>query len=325
MSKKREIRAERILADHIRASVFMIGDGVRASNTDRGYILRRLIRRAIRYGDVLGIKEGTLSLIADEVMAKYSGIYKNLKERREVIEKELNSEEKTFRLTLDKGLKEFEKISGSDISGRQAFILFSTFGFPLELTVEMAKEKGVKVDEAGYAEEMEKHKEVSKIGSENKFKGGLAGHSETEIKYHTATHLLHQALRDVLGTHVRQEGSNITAERLRFDFTHSTKMTDEEKVQVEKIVNEKIEADLPVRMAVLPRAEAEATGALHFFKEKYGDTVNVYYIGHSLEDAYSKEFCGGPHAARTGELSHFHIVKEEAIAAGIRRLKAVLS
>jgi alanyl-tRNA synthetase len=203
-------------------------------------------------------------------------------------------------------------------------LLFSTFGFPVEMTVELAKEKGLMVDEAGFQEEFKKHQEISKAGAEQKFKGGLGGHSEKTIAYHTATHLLHQALHEVLGSEATQKGSNITDERLRFDFAWGEKMTDEQKKKVEAIVNEKIQANLPVQNIVLPKDEALATGATHLFSEKYPDQVSIYFVGQDLASAWSKEFCGGPHTTSTGVLGHFKITKEEAVAAGTRRIKAVL-
>jgi alanyl-tRNA synthetase len=325
------IRSERIVADHVRTAAFMIADGVTPSNTDRGYILRRLIRRAVRHADKLGLEAEFLGHLVPIIAETYEGVYDKVAHGQSHIISELTQEEKKFRKTLDGGMKQFEKIIAvrtaaynKKISGDEAFLLFSTYGFPFELTEELAQEKGFVVDKDGFKKELEKHQDLSRAGSEQKFKGGLAGHGDMETKYHTATHLLHQALRDVLGDGVSQKGSNITSERLRFDFTHDAKMTDDEKKKVEDIVNEKISADLPVRKEVMKKADAEKTGALHFFGDKYGDEVNVYYIGDSLETAYSKEFCGGPHVSHTGELGHFKIAKEEAVSAGVRRIKAVL-
>lgn len=323
ISKIRELgnnldtKAERVVADHLRTSVFMITDGVIPSNTDQGYILRRLLRRAVRYADVLGIPKMQLSLIVEPIVSKYGGIYPNLLEKKEVIVEEINREEEKFRKTLEKGLKEFDK-------GIDPFILFTTYGFPFELTKELAQEKGIVIDEEKFKKDLEKHQELSRVGAEQKFKGGLGDTSEMSIKYHTATHLLHQALRDVLGNHVEQKGSNITPDRLRFDFTHPQKMTDEEKKKVEDIVNQKILENLPVQKVIMKKEEAERIGALHFFGDKYGDEVSVYFTGDSIENAYSKEFCGGPHVERTGVLGQFKISKEEAVASGIRRIKAIL-
>ncbi|MDP2651308.1 MAG: alanine--tRNA ligase [bacterium] len=310
--------AERIVADHIRTAVFMIADGVLPTNSDRGYILRRLLRRAVRYADIIGIRPGELFSVADSVISKYHNIYSELGEHSEKIDKEIREEEIKFRKTLKEGLKKFER-------GEDPFILFTTYGFPFELTKELAREKGIELDEQDFQEKFKQHQEVSRAGAEQKFKGGLAGTSEMEIKYHTATHLLHQALHDVLGDEVGQRGSNITPERLRFDFSFQRKMTDEEKKRVEDIVNEKIKEALPVQSLALDKEKAIKSGARHFFDQKYPDQVSVYYIGPSLEDAYSKEFCGGPHVTNTTELGNFRIIKEEAVSAGVRRIKASLS
>ena len=303
--------SKRIISDHVRTAVFMIADGVTPSNNDRGYILRRLLRRAVRRAN------GSLAPVIDAVVKKYKDIYPELEQKSELISHEILSEEDKFSKTLGAGLKQFEK-------GEDPFVLFTTYGFPFELTKELAKEKGVEIDENDFMQKFKAHQNLSRAGAEQKFKGGLADTSEMSVRYHTATHLLHQALYDVLGPEVGQKGSNITAERLRFDFSFPRKLTDEEKQKVEHIVNEKIQAALPVQKAVMPKTEAEKTGARHFFGEKYPDEVSVYYIGDSLENAYSKEFCGGPHVANTSELGHFKIVKEEAVSAGVRRIKAVL-
>lgn len=318
LSTNFNLNSARIAADHIRAATFLIADGVTPSNTDRGYILRRLLRRAVRHADILGIKAGELSNLNGTVASMYERVYPEIKNNLSNIQEEVKKEEEKFRETLSKGLKEFEK-------GIDPFILFTTYGFPLELTKELAKENGKDIDEDKFWSDMKSHQDLSRAGAEQKFKGGLADESdERVVKYHTATHLLNQALHEVLGDHVEQRGSNITAERLRFDFSHPSKMTDEEKKKVEEIVNEKIKANLPVKFEILPKAEAEQTGARHMFNEKYGDEVKVYYIGDSLESAYSKEFCGGPHVKNTGILGTFKIAKEEAVAAGIRRIKAIL-
>lgn len=336
--EKSILKSKRIIADHVRTSVMLVADGVLPSNSDQGYILRRLIRRAVRHADVLGMKPSSLFWIADAVIDEYKDTYENVGKQRETIKVTIDSEEKKFRNTLSGGLKEFnkslEKIKaaaetgaahdGLSISGELAFKLVTTYGFPFEMVLEMAKERRFVVDTADYERLFEEHKALSRSGAEQKFKGGLGDTSEMSVKYHTATHLLHQALRQVLGEHVQQKGSNITPERLRFDFAHPAKMTDEEKQKVEEIVNDKIKAALPVTVVSLPFAEAEKTGALHFFGEKYGDTVTVYYIGHSLDDAFSKEFCGGPHVKNTSELGTFKIQKEEAVSQGVRRIKAAL-
>ncbi len=281
-------REERIVADHVRAIKAMLEEGLKPSNKDQGYILRRLIRRVL----VLEKKYNLPIQIDSEVF----------KEERE-----------KFDVALASGQKRLE-------AGDDPFVLYTSYGFPLELV----KELGIQVDEKAFQEKFLKHQEVSKAGSDQKFKGGLAGHSEMEVKYHTATHLLHQALHDVLGDEVMQKGSNITPERLRFDFSFPRKLTDEEKQKVEQIVNEKIAEKLPVNKVVMNKAEAEQTGARHFFGEKYPDEVNVYYIGDLLENAYSKEFCGGPHVENISVLGKFKITKEEAVSAGTRRIKAIL-
>lgn len=318
LSEQAAQKSLRIVADHLRTATFMIADGVLPSNTDRGYILRRLIRRAIINADKIGVITQELGYIATaSIIPKYGSFYPELIKNEALIHDVLYKEENKFRETLKDGLKQFEK-------GIDAFTLFTSYGFPIELTKELAKEKGIEIDEKAFQEKFKAHQDLSRAGAEQKFKGGLAGTGEVETKYHTATHLLHQALRDVLGDEVGQKGSNITAERLRFDFSFPRKMTDEEKKAVEDIVNDKIKAALPVNKVVLPKDEAEKTGALHFFGDKYGDQVNVYYIGDSLGTAYSKEFCGGPHVSNTSEIGHFKIAKEEAVSAGVRRIKAIL-
>ncbi len=314
--ERSHVQAERIIADHIRTSVFMISDGVFPSNTDRGYILRRLIRRAVRFADSIDMKENGLLDIAELLQRQYRSSYPNVS--GEGIIKVLQDEEIKFRKTLMSGLKEFE-------AGTDPFILFSSFGFPIELTEELAKEKGIAIDRADFDEKFRTHQELSRAGSEHKFKGGLAGTGEMEVKYHTATHLLHQALREVLGTSVEQKGSNITEERLRFDFSFDRKLTDEEKKRVEDLVNEMIKLNLPVHKVMMKKEDAERTGALHFFGDKYGDEVSIYFIGDTLDHAFSKEFCGGPHVENTGKLGLFKIAKEEASSSGIRRIKAVLT
>lgn len=330
LGEKETVRAKRIISDHVRTAVMLVSDGVLPSNSDQGYILRRLIRRAVRYADVLGMKNGSLFWIADTVADLYKDAYENVGRQKETIKVTIDGEEQKFRKTLSSGIKEYEKAvkdvaEGQTISGEMVFKLVTTYGFPYEMVKELAKERKLMLDEADFNKRFEEHKELSRAGAENKFKGGLGDTSEMSVRYHTATHLLHQALRDVLGTHVQQKGSNITPERLRFDFAHPAKMTDEEKAKVEEIVNGKIKAAIPVSVASLPFAEAEKTGALHFFGEKYGDTVTVYYIGDTIADAYSKEFCGGPHVKNTSEIGTFKIQKEEAVAQGVRRIKAVLS
>ena len=319
-----DIRASRIVADHVRTSVMMIADGVRPANTDQGYILRRLLRRAVRYADVLDIAHNTLSELVPVVAEKYIGVYDNVGAQATLIADEIRKEEEKFRKTLERGLKEFERVSANgSVSAMNAFQLFSTYGFPLEMTEELALEKGVTVDRAGFEVEFKKHQDLSRAGAEQKFKGGLADTSEMSVKYHTATHMLNQALRMVLGDHVQQKGSNITAERLRFDFSHTEKMTDEQKKAVEDIINQKIADALPVTYEDVPVEEAKRRGAIGVFGEKYGDIVRIYQVGQG-DQRFSLEFCGGPHVTNTSELGHFKIQKEEAVAQGIRRIKAVL-
>lgn len=324
-------KSKRIIADHVRTSVMLFSDGVVPSNTDQGYILRRLLRRALRHADILGLPENSLYMIADTVTEYFKDVYEQVSKQKETIKVAISTEEKKFRKALTLGSKEFTKIvertvaaNAKEIETVDAFTLFESYGFPIELIVELAKEKGLTVDVEGFKAMYAEHQEKSRAGSEKKFKGGLAGDGVMETRYHTATHLLHQALREVLGTHVEQKGSNITAERLRFDFVHSTKMTDDEKKAVVEKVNAWIQADLPVTMHVMKKEDAEKTGALHFFGEKYPDNVQVYAIGADMDSAVSKEFCGGPHVAHTGELGVFKIQKEEAVSQGVRRIKAVL-
>ncbi|MFZ3020444.1 MAG: alanine--tRNA ligase-related protein, partial [Minisyncoccia bacterium] len=288
------------------------------SNTDQGYVLRRLLRRVVLNADRLNIMNQELGYLATQgVVNSYTSAYPELNDMRSVIHDVVMTEENKFRETLKSGLKEFEK-------GTDPFVLFTTYGFPFELTKELAMEKGIEIDEKDFQEKFKSHQDLSRSGAEQKFKGGLADTSEMSIKYHTATHLLHQALKDVLGNGVEQKGSNITPERLRFDFSHTAKVTAEELKRVEEIINQKILEALPVQNVILPKEEALKLGARHLFSEKYGDEVSVYFIGQDLQNAYSKEFCGGPHVTNTYQLGHFKILKEEAVAQGIRRIKAVL-
>jgi len=318
----------RIIADHVRTSVFILGDqrGVKPSNVGQGYILRRLIRRAVRHGRKLGIDGKFLSALATVVVDMYGDAYPELLDNRDFVMTELALEEEKFSTTLQKGEHEFEKMlpnllkgNGRVINGRIAFKLYDTYGFPIELTEELAAEHGFTVDTEGFDAAFQKHQEVSRAGAEQQFKGGLADHSELTTALHTATHLLHQALRTVLGTHVRQKGSNITPERLRFDFTHDAPMTPEQVREVEDIVNSVIARDLPVSFETMTIEEAKAQGAIAFFESKYGEQVKVYSVGD-----FSKEVCGGPHVTSTGAMGHFKIQKEQSSSAGVRRIKAVL-
>ncbi|MBS3090756.1 alanine--tRNA ligase [Candidatus Pacearchaeota archaeon] len=318
----------RIIADHLKAAVFILGDEKRIhpGKKDQGYILRGLIRKAIRHGNILGIKENFTEKIAEEVIRIYQEDYSELSKNRKFIIEELEKEEALFRGTLERGLKEFENIckkSKNKILCRDAFLLYQSFGFPIEMTCELADEKDKKVDVNGFKKEFERHQEISRQGSEKKFKSGLADTSEQTTRLHTATHILGQALREVLGSHIQQKGSNITAERLRFDFSHDKKMTDEEIKKTESIVNEKIEKAMPVKREEMTLEEARKKGALAFFDGKYGEKVSVYSIGKAGQE-FSKEVCAGPHVQNTKELGKFKIVKEEAVAAGVRRIKAVL-
>ena len=318
-------KSMRIIADHLRTAVFILADpaGIKPSNTDQGYILRRLIRRAIRHAKSLeiDINSNWEEEIAKLLLSKYESYYVELKDNREVVLNELKNEKVKFNRTLEKGLRQFERETrdGKDIDGETAFHLFDTFGFPLELTVELAQEKGLKVDEKGYEEKFREHQEKSRTASAGKFKGGLAGDSEVETKYHTATHLLNAALKVVVDKDIHQRGSNITDERMRFDFNCDHKLTDEEKQKVEDLVNKWIQEGLDVTVEEMNKNDAVASGAECMFIEKYPDVVTVYTIG-----TISKELCGGPHVKNTSELGHFKIKKEEASSAGVRRIKAVL-
>ncbi|MGN0793407.1 MAG: alanine--tRNA ligase-related protein, partial [Aristaeellaceae bacterium] len=377
-------KAFRVVADHLRTSTFILGDdrGVSPSNTDQGYILRRLIRRAVRYGMSLGMAEGFTAEIANVIIDQYKAVYPELERNAAFVTEQLKLEEGRFARTLKQGEKEFDKVYTNTVNtrallesilnagdrvatarelaqtkklrpspdmmpiieaanagdeaaliaalnarmaslnvldGRSAFKLYDTFGFPIEMTIELAAEKGLTVDEADFAERFRKHQELSHQGAEQKFKGGLADHSEQTAKLHTATHLLHAALRKVLGDEVAQKGSNITAERLRFDFSFGRKMTREELDEVERLVNVAIQAKVPVVCEEMTVPEAKAKGAIGLFESKYGEKVRTYKMGE-----YSFEICGGPHAVNTGDLGSFKIQKEESSSAGVRRIKAVI-
>ena len=309
-------KATRVVLDHIRGAMFIIEAGITPSNKGQGYILRRLIRRAAVYSKTSNLNlEARVEELIQEFKEVYAGIY--FKNERvdilDVIKEELNK----FNQTLDRGLKEISKLE--EISGKQAFDFYQTYGFPLELTEELLEQKGQKIDKEEFLAEFEKHKELSRTASAGMFKGGLAGTGETETKYHTATHLLHAALRKILGDHVIQRGSNITAERMRFDFSHTEKVTDEELKEIEALVNEQVEQGQDVVKEEMSREEAENSGAIGAFGQKYGEQVTVYSIGD-----FSKEFCGGPHVANTGEIGKFRIQKEESAGSGTRRIYAVI-
>ena len=326
LQKADSIESRRIVAEHLRSSIMIINDGGRPSNVDRGYILRRLLRRMTRHMNKLEINLDELSNIIDISIDSLKELYPELEKNRATIKEIIVAEKDKFMKTLQKGEKEFEKVANKTknnnkyvIDAQAVFNLYETYGFPPEMTEELAKENGLKVDMEGYQKLFEEHQAKSRMGSEAKFKGGLASTGEMEVKYHTATHLLNAALKKVLGDHVHQKGSNITPERLRFDFSHNAKMTDEEKKQVEDLVNEYIKQDLKVERLEMTKEEALKLGAEAMFLDKYGDEVTVYKIGD-----VSMEFCGGPHVERTGVLGTFKIKKEEASSSGVRRIKAIL-
>ncbi len=328
-NKKYEENPEsmRIIADHIRTAVFISSDpsGIKPSNTDQGYILRRLIRRAIRHAKKLGIDVNSTweEEIAKAIMDKYKKYYKEIEDNRDIVLEVLRNEKTKFNRTLEKGLKEFEKminnLEGNTLNKDLAFKLYDTYGFPIELTVELAHEKNIEVDTNGFKEKFKAHQELSRAGSTQKFKGGLAGNSEIETKYHTATHLLNAALKLVIGPDVHQKGSNITDERMRFDFSCDHKLTNEEKSETEALVNKWISEGLDVKVEEMSKEDAIKSGAECMFIEKYPDIVTVYSIGD-----VSRELCGGPHVKNTSEIGTFKIVKEEASSAGVRRIKAII-
>ena len=318
-------KAFRIIADHMRTSTFIMGDdrGVSPANVDQGYVLRRLIRRAVRYGMEIGMPDGFTGEIAKVIIEQYKDVYPELKRNEAFVLDQLALEETRFAKTLKQGNREFEKLAqrvkDGRIDGESAFHLYDTYGFPVEMTCELAKDAGLTVDMEGFKECFKKHQATSQAGAEQRFKGGLADHSAQSARLHTATHLLHAALRKVLGDEVAQKGSNITAERLRFDFSFGRKMTKEEIAEVERLVNEAIDAHAPIVCEEMTVPEAKAQGAIGLFASKYGEKVKVYTMG-----SYSKEICGGPHATNTGDLKSFKIQKEESSSAGVRRIKAVI-
>ncbi len=325
------VRAMRVVADHVKTATFIMGDsrGVTPSNTDQGYIVRRLIRRAVRFGRQLGIEGAFTADIADKVVEMYGDAYPELRGNRQRVASELRNEEEKFGQTLQRGLQEVNKVgeqhaNAVEIPGSAAFYLYESFGFPMELTEETL---GKKVNAREWEDAMKKHQELSRAGAEQKFAGGLADHSEIVVRMHTATHLLHKALRNVLGEHVEQKGSNITQERLRFDFSHGQKMTPEQIQQVEEMVNQQIAKDLPVHFSMLTVDEAKGAGAIGLFEDKYaqlGNKVKVYMVGDDERGYFSKEICGGPHVEHTAMVGKFKILKEEASSAGVRRIKAVV-
>jgi alanyl-tRNA synthetase len=321
------LASERIIVDHLRAAVFIMADGIAPGNIDQAYVLRRLIRRAIREGRKIGIEKNFITEIAQSVIDNYSEAYPEVKRQAEFIITELNTEEVQFAVTLEKGTREFEKLIGKVpahiqykvVSGKNAFFLYETYGFPLELTEEMAKEHGFSVDRKGFDKAFKKHQELSRKGAEQKFKGGLADNSVATARLHTATHLLHAALKKQLGNHIEQRGSNITAERLRFDFSHDEKVPRDILNEIENMINEVIKQNIPINCEEMSVDAAKASGAIGLFGDRYDDKVKVYSI-----EGFSKEICGGPHAASTGELGRLKIKKEESSSRGVRRIKAIL-
>ena len=322
--KDEETKSMRIIADHLRAATFILGDEkqIAPSNVDQGYVLRRLIRRAIRHAKLLGIEENFTKEIAKLVITYYKSDYKELKVNEKFILEELDKEENKFHETLEKGLREFDKLTQGkkELSGKDAFFLYQSFGLPLEVIQDLGKEKSIKVDSKGFNEEYENHQKLSRVGAEKKFKGGLGEISEETTKLHTATHLLNEALRRLVDKNIHQRGSNITPERLRFDFNHNQKLTDEQLKAVENEVNKAIKKAMPVERKEMTVDKAKKHGAQAMFTDKYGEKVSVYKMGD-----YSFEICAGPHVKNTKELGKFKIIKEEAVAAGIRRIKAVLN
>jgi alanyl-tRNA synthetase len=315
-----DLKSYRIIADHITSTVFLISEGIFPSNVERGYILRRVLRRAIRYGKLLNLPKNFLIPLAQKVIEIYKEIYLEVKTRENDILVAIQNEGEKFEKTLKRGLTQFEKILKiGNISGKDCFHLFDTFGFPFELTQELAKEKGLSLDIEGFKKAFEQHRKISRAGAEKKFGGVGKEATYQSARLHTATHLLHQALRDVLGFHVKQMGSDITVQRLRFDFFHPRKMTPEEIKKVEDLVNQKIKEDLEVKKEEMNYEEALKSGSLAFFKEKYPEKVSVYSVSN-----FSKEICAGPHTNRTSKLGKFKIIKEESSGAGVRRIRAVL-
>src|SRR3989338_1544653 len=318
----------RIIVDHLKAATFIIADGISPSNVDQGYVLRKIIRRSVRSGRQLGIGDSSFTAdIAAIVAAEYGDAYPHIRHQLSSIQETLTREEQQFRKTLQEGLKQFEKAkerASGTINGESAFHLYDTYGFPLELTKEVAAEEGLKVDEAGFQKAFEAHQTLSRAGAEKRFAGGLADHSAETTKLHTATHLLNAALRKVLGGHVWQKGSNVTAERLRFDFSHPAKMTPEELKRVRHLGNKEAKGDLPFPPPAAPGGGEKAENAVGVFDDRYCKEVKVYVVG-DKEMIFSKEICGGPHVARTGMLGSFKIQKEESSSSGIRRIKATVA
>jgi alanyl-tRNA synthetase len=322
-----DLESIRIIADHARTMTFMAGDHVRPSNMGQGYVMRRIMRRAIRHGMKIGIQGHFLADLAKIIIEQYNDIYPELMQHKEEMMKAVVNEEEQFTKTLSQGMREFEKVvaklreeGGDSIDGQTAFHLYDTYGFPVEMTKDLAQENNLKTDLEGFQKAFEKHQELSRSASAGQFAGGLADHSDESKRLHTATHLLHTALKKVLGDHVQQRGSNINQERLRFDFTHDEKMTPEQKEEVEKLVNDAIAAGIDIHFKEMSFEEAKEAGAIGLFEHKYGDKVKVYFMGE-----YSTEVCGGPHVDNTRDLGGFKIKKEQSSSAGIRRIKAVVA
>lgn len=324
LAKRDVIRSKRIIADHVRTVVFLIADGVFPSNTDQGYVLRRLIRRAVRHADEIGIEKNSLSVLTDIIIEKYKNAHSSLLGKKGLIKKEIEKEEKKFRETLERGIKRFEKIKGNVISGEEAFVLFSTYGFPIEMVKEIAKEKHIEVDEEGFKKEMKKHQDLSRTSSAGKFKGGLSDSSEKTVALHTTTHILLSGLRKYLGNDVFQAGSNINNERVRFDFTYHQKVEKDVLSRVEEYVNETIKKGCDITSEIINKEKAQKMGVVGSFWEKYPEKVTIYSIKCD-EDVVSRELCGGPHIKNTKEIKgRFKIIKEEAVGAGVRRVKAII-
>jgi len=316
-------QAYRIVADHLRGSSFLIAEGILPSNSDRGYILRRLLRRIVRYSRLIELDLNYTENLISVIINKYKDVYNELERNKEIILNVFKGERNKFEKSLEKGLKELDKLT--EISAKDAFFIYQTFGFPIEMIKEEADKKGIQIDEEGFKQELKKHQEISRAGAEKRFGGVGINAGEYEAKLHTATHLLHQALREVLGDHVKQMGSNIDSERLRFDFSHGEKLTDVQIKKIEDIINERIEQGFVVKKEVKSLNEALNSGALAFFKEKYPENVNVYtIINQNNDEIYSKEICAGPHVSFSKELGKFKILKESSSGANIRRIKAVL-
>ena len=322
LSKNPSTTSERIVTDHLRAAVFILAENIPPSNVEHGYVLRKLIRRALRHSRLLGMEE-SFNQIAALIISQYSQQYPELSKNKSFIIEELSKEEEKFRTALEKGTRIFEReaqiLKGKILPGKIVFDLYQSYGFPLEMTKELAQEKKLKIDEQGFNDLLKQHQELSKKGAEKKFSSGLADQSLATRKLHTATHLLHQALRIVLGAHVQQKGSNITSERLRFDFSNNEKLSEKQLKKIESLVNKNISQAIEITYKELPLDQARKTGALHFFDQKYPEKVRVYSIG-----SFSKEFCTGPHVENTAQLGKFRILKEEAVSSGVRRIKAVL-